>query len=167
MQQLSRLARTPRAQILGLCALVALVLFWLGLDEPLHRDHAYFVHLGQSIVDGRPIYHHTFYRYPPTGPLVGPDCPVPAPGTRAREIEDRAQSASGFTVEQFARACERFGITLPGARRPLRAPVGDPEIEGGADELGPFIRVAFDLPPGAYATSLVREISKNTHPTMT
>jgi tRNA pseudouridine13 synthase len=103
----------------------------------------------------------------PTGPLIGPKCATPSEGTDARAIENRAFDAGGFTIEQFTQTCDRFGITLPGMRRSVRTILGDPEIEGGADEHGPFIRLAFDLPPGGYATSVIREIAKNTHPVMT
>jgi tRNA pseudouridine13 synthase len=48
-----------------------------------------------------------------------------------------------------------------GARRPLRTILKNPEIDAGLDEHGQFIRVAFDLPRGAYATVVLREIMKN------
>ena len=47
---------------------------------------------------------------------------------------------------------------VAGARRPLRVRVSNPEIDAGFDEHGPFVRTAFDLPKGAYATVLLREI---------
>jgi tRNA pseudouridine13 synthase len=48
-----------------------------------------------------------------------------------------------------------------GGRRPLRVPLQNPSIEGGSDEHGQYIRVAFDLPRGSYATIVLREIMKN------
>ena len=45
-----------------------------------------------------------------------------------------------------------------GTRRPLRARVSNVEIDSGVDEHGPYLRLAFDLPRGAYATVLLREI---------
>ena len=98
----------------------------------------------------------------PTGPLVGEKTLWPAEPSDAHNAERAAVDAIGVTLEQFAEATGRYGLSLPGARRPLRVRLGDPEIEGGADEHGAFIRLAFDLPPGCYATSVVREISKNT-----
>ncbi|MBN4060380.1 tRNA pseudouridine(13) synthase TruD, partial [Planctomycetaceae bacterium AH-315-I19] len=97
----------------------------------------------------------------PTGPLVGAKTLWPADGSPALAMETEALDAMGVSLEQFTEACARHGLSLPGARRPVRVRLGDPEIEGGADEHGAFIRVAFDLPAGAYATSVVREISKN------
>jgi len=100
----------------------------------------------------------------PAGPLIGEKLLAPTEGSSASEHERQAIESMGLTAKLFAEGCARFRLTLPGARRPMRIPIGDPEIEGGADEHGPFIRLAFDLPPGAYATAVIREISKNTHP---
>jgi tRNA(Glu) U13 pseudouridine synthase TruD len=36
--------------------------------------------------------------------------------------------------------------------------VTDPQVESGVDEHGPYIRVAFDLPRGGYATSVLAEV---------
>ena len=88
-------------------------------------------------------------------PLIGPSC---------GQIDDATQRVldrAGITVEGFNEACARYGLTLPGGRRALGVRMGDPEVEGGADEQGGFIRLAFDLPPGGYATSVLREICKN------
>lgn len=49
---------------------------------------------------------------------------------------------------------------LDGKRRPLRVPLTDPEVEGGVDEHGPYIRCAFELPRGSFATVVLREIMK-------
>ncbi len=71
---------------------------------------------------------------------------------------------------------ERTGVTLDdlaefdgdqggaaGTRRAIRVPLTDPDVEGGVDEHGGYIRVAFELPPGSFATVVVREITK-AHP---
>lgn len=50
--------------------------------------------------------------------------------------------------------------SAPGARRPLRIFLRDPEIGAGLDEHGPYIRVAFELPRGSFATMVLREIMK-------
>jgi tRNA(Glu) U13 pseudouridine synthase TruD len=44
-----------------------------------------------------------------------------------------------------------------GDRRPLRMRLSNPEIEAGFDGHGTFVRLAFDLPPGGYATVVLRE----------
>ncbi len=52
------------------------------------------------------------------------------------------------------------GARLDGARRPLRVPLTDPTVNVGEDERGDYLELAFALPPGAYATSVVREVTK-------
>jgi len=42
----------------------------------------------------------------------------------------------------------------------LRVPVIDPEVEGGVDEHGAYVRCAFELPKGSFATIVLREIMK-------
>ncbi len=64
------------------------------------------------------------------------------------------KSASGALPSQEG------GIKLDAARRPLRIPLDDAEVDEGTDDRGPFIRLAFSLPPGVYATCLTREICK-------
>ena len=48
----------------------------------------------------------------------------------------------------------------PGARRPLRVRPEGLRAEAGIDEHGPYILLAFALPPGAYATVLLRELMR-------
>ena len=50
------------------------------------------------------------------------------------------------------------GRIPPGDRRPFRIALANPEIDAGFDEHGTYVRVAFDLPPGAYATVVLREL---------
>jgi tRNA pseudouridine13 synthase len=82
--------------------------------------------------------------------------------------------ATGDTDAREVAALARFGVTpadldvfkqksrfdLEGKRRPLRVPLIDPEVEGGVDEHGPYIRCAFELPRGAFATVALREVMK-------
>ena len=49
---------------------------------------------------------------------------------------------------------------MEGDRRPLRVPLRDPEVEGGIDEHGHYVRCAFELPKGAFATAVMREVIK-------
>ena len=51
-----------------------------------------------------------------------------------------------------------------GTRRPLRIAVTNIEIDSGVDENGGYIRTAFDLPRGAYATVLLRELVEGIDP---
>lgn len=86
----------------------------------------------------------------------------------------KMRRASGATDESELRALENLGVTIAqleafeksagqlieGARRPLRVPLTFPEIEAGSDEHGEYIRLAFDLPRGAFATVALEEIMK-------
>jgi tRNA pseudouridine13 synthase len=91
----------------------------------------------------------------PSGPMWGPGMIRPGPAVDAVELE--ALKALGLTPDSFkTRDCE-----FKGARRPLRVPVGHTATESGVDEHGGYIRVAFDLPAGSYATVLLREMMKS------
>ncbi len=91
----------------------------------------------------------------PTGPLPGAE----------------SLAATGETLERENAAIRAFGMdpaffTAPnawqqGTRRPFRVRVANPEIEGASDEHGPFVRVAFDLLAGAYATVVLHELGVN------
>lgn len=84
-----------------------------------------------------------------TGPLPGPRM-RPLPSGEPAAIEDRVLAATGVPQERLGRSAE-----APGTRRPFRLPVQlEVQEEEGA------VVLAFDLPPGAYATSLLREITK-------
>ena len=85
----------------------------------------------------------------PTGPLPGRK--LLRPTLEAGAIEERALLESGCPEEG---ASDHLGAAraLPGARRPLRVPVGEPAsrtLEGGDLEL------AFTLPPGSFATVIL------------
>lgn len=90
----------------------------------------------------------------PSGPLFGAE----------------TARASGEVHQREVNALHRFGMSLdvleqspqatPGERRPYRVPISNIEIEGGIDEHGPYIRTAFDLPRGSYATIALREVMK-------
>jgi tRNA pseudouridine13 synthase len=88
----------------------------------------------------------------PSGPLWGPGMTRPAGDVLRDETESLA--ATGLGLEIFDQ--EVFGIR--GARRPLRVPVHNLQTDAGVDGYGPHVRVAFDLPGGAYATVLLREV---------
>ena len=100
------------------------------------------------------------------------------PGPEVAEAEVRALDSTALSEEDFGRSRavvgeQPFGLRGPlssggrsgrgprGARRPLRAPFRDAETEAGVDEHGGFVRLAFDLPRGTYATVLLREIMKS------
>ena len=43
----------------------------------------------------------------------------------------------------------------------LRMAVAETVYEGGVDDRGPYVRMGFELPRGAFATVVMREIMKN------
>lgn len=49
---------------------------------------------------------------------------------------------------------------IRGSRRPLRVPLRYPDVEGGIDEHGHYVRCTFELPRGSFATAVLREIMK-------
>ncbi len=88
----------------------------------------------------------------PTGPLFGSRAPWAT--AEAGALERAVVAEVGQTVEslrQAAAAC-RFR----GERRPLRVPLADLDWSVDRDTLA----LAFTLPPGAYATSVLGEIMK-------
>ncbi|MDA0802278.1 MAG: tRNA pseudouridine(13) synthase TruD [Planctomycetota bacterium] len=87
-----------------------------------------------------------------SGPMFGRemDQPTGAPLAMEREAMGAFQMpCDGWQSSHYAPT---------GARRPLRVPVRDIHLESGLDEHGSFVRLAFDLPAGAFATSLLREV---------
>ncbi len=90
----------------------------------------------------------------PSGPMPGPDMLDPR-GDVAR-IEREVLDALGLSGETFAKLPFRL---CRGERRPLRVPVrAATAAPAGPDAL----RVSFELPRGAYATSVLRELLVDT-----
>ncbi|MFO0828039.1 MAG: tRNA pseudouridine(13) synthase TruD [Phycisphaerales bacterium] len=75
-------------------------------------------------------------------------------GPPIAEIEQAATEELGVPAARLLDP----STAIEGTRRPFRVAVRNPELEGGFDEHGPYIRLAFDLPRGAYATVLLQEI---------
>ncbi|TVP77588.1 MAG: tRNA pseudouridine(13) synthase TruD [Gemmatimonadales bacterium] len=89
----------------------------------------------------------------PTGPLPGRRCPRPegVPGRLERRVFHRA--GVGPRGELLNR-----GHGSMGGRRALVVPLGHAEVGKGRDAAGPCIRLRMTLPPGSYATAVLREI---------
>lgn len=90
---------------------------------------------------------------------ISPSGPILGTGTKHAEgevgrMEDEIITSAGVPEECFTNA----GFDLKGTRRPYRVPVTNTNLESGFDEHGTYVRVAFDLPRGAYATVVLREI---------
>ena len=65
-----------------------------------------------------------------------------------------------MTEPQLAGSGQDPKAVAEGKRRPLRILLKDPDVEGGVDEIGAYIKASFELPRGAYATMVLREVMK-------
>lgn len=76
-------------------------------------------------------------------------------------IELQALANTGVSTKDLESSEARDQLPMIGGdRRPLRIPVIDPEVEGGVDEHGAYIRCAFELPRGSFATTVMDEVMK-------
>ena len=89
----------------------------------------------------------------PSGPLFGGK--MRAATGKAGELECAVLKEAGLSADLFAgpHAGKRRG-----ARRPLRFFPEDPGATAGTDDDGPYVELTFTLPPGCYATVLLREL---------
>ena len=91
-----------------------------------------------------------------TGPLLG--YRMSEPHEEPLAIETAVFNEHHIQADQF-RVAGRHKIK--GSRRPLRVQPTEIQVEGGVDASGPYITVAFILPSGSFATSVLREVMKN------
>ncbi|MEM8836437.1 MAG: tRNA pseudouridine(13) synthase TruD [Planctomycetota bacterium] len=94
----------------------------------------------------------------PTAPLWGRKM-VRAAG-RTFDDEWDALTETGVTLDHLQQHGPLLGQSLNGVRRPTRMRVVEPDVEGGADEHGEYVRCAFELASGCYATMVMREVMK-------
>lgn len=90
---------------------------------------------------------------------ISPSAPLAGPGVMWGE--DAALPIELNAIAQFHLAQRQFldpDFQPSGSRRPLRIALAHPQAEAGVDEHGNFVRVAFDLPKGAYATNVLQEL---------
>lgn len=92
----------------------------------------------------------------PTGPLPGPEM---------RRAEGMPGEIEETVLREADRRLEDFPSTGPfrvsGGRRALRFPLRDVSVEPGHDEAGDYLEFRFTLPPGCYATAVLREVCKD------
>jgi tRNA pseudouridine13 synthase len=86
-----------------------------------------------------------------TGPMFGPE--MKPPTAAAADFEASALSAWNLSRSDF----ERYRRLTPGTRRPLLVWPENLEAEPDGEDL----TLRFSLPPGAYATSVLREFQKH------
>ena len=91
----------------------------------------------------------------PSGPQWGPGMTEPTGnvlGTEQTALADFDLTPADFENHRDLRT--------DGRRRPLREHLGNPELSGGVDDRGAYLKVAFTLPRGSFATMVMREIMK-------
>ncbi len=98
------------------------------------------------------------FRISATGPMWGRHMLRPFGTTMDDELSALEAFECGIEELESSQFIER------GTRRPLRVPVTNVEIDSGVDNSGSYIRTAFDLPRGAYATVLLRELISGVDP---
>ena len=94
----------------------------------------------------------------PSGPMWGPAMLRAGGDIDRHEVE--ALATTGVTPEHLAAYESRRRGAVEGDRRPYRVPVTDIDVEGGVDEFGGYVRCVFDLPRGAFATTVMAEVMK-------
>ncbi|QQE13023.1 tRNA pseudouridine(13) synthase TruD [Planctomycetota bacterium] len=99
----------------------------------------------------------SMFEISPSGPMWGPSMTQTQDEVSKLEIE--ALNRQNLSIEQLKVPDRKLNIE--GARRPLRIQMKNLDMDGGADEHGNYIRLAFDLPRGAFATNILAEIMKN------
>lgn len=94
-----------------------------------------------------------------SGPMWGTTMPRASDEIGIREDAALAQACVTTKDMESCEARDGF-VMIGGDRRPLRIPVLDPMVDAGCDEHGPYIRCAFDLPRGSFATTVMDEVMK-------
>jgi tRNA pseudouridine13 synthase len=88
----------------------------------------------------------------PSGPMWGPGMTLAAGVVLKRE----RQLLCDFGLSEAD--LKNSSCELEGARRPMRCRIENSMVDAGSDEHGPYVRVAFDLERGSFATMVLREI---------
>jgi len=95
----------------------------------------------------------------PSGPMWGTTMARASGDVDGHELQ--ALADVGVAPENLQNCEDSGGYPMIGGdRRPMRMAVIEPEIEGGCDEHGGYIRCAFELPRGAFATTVMDEVMK-------
>lgn len=136
---------------------------WTGLQQLAagdlawkHDNRAVFaVDETTARVENAPTGRVSTFEVSPSGPMWGAGMER-ATGS-VGEVEIQALATAGLTTLDLETTNP---VPVYGARRPLRVPVTETDVSAGSDEDGPYIRLAFALPRGSYATVVMREIMK-------
>lgn len=130
-----------------------------GLDRFVRGDIAFSHRTGLCAVVADPAAEQaraTRFEISPTGPIAG--FAMPAPQDEAGAIEQAILAEAGCAVNALPRTGP---LRCIGGRRPFRFPLEGVGMDSGADQAGPYLELRFALPPGSYATAVLREICKD------
>jgi len=117
-----------------------------------HRTRRTFMVKSEDLVDPSTMERVSSHELVPTGPMWGRS--MRTPGETVKTLEERVANE----IDPSLPASLQEPGAAPGARRPLVSPLGNPHSESGVDEHGSYIQVSFELPPGAYATTVMHAI---------
>jgi len=123
-----------------------------------HDNQSVFDVTGDVLADPGTATRLRTFEISPSGPMWAGG--MKTAGGGSGELELASLTAEGVTREQLEAFSERNRSLIAGERRALRVPLIDPETEGGVDEFGAYVRCAFELPKGSFATIVLREIMK-------
>jgi tRNA pseudouridine13 synthase len=129
------------------------------LDCLLPGDVAFSHRTGLCSTVPAPAAEHTraaSFELSPTGPIVG--FTMSAPQDEAGAIEHNVLTEAGCVLRDLPRSGP---LKCVGGRRPLRFPLENVGLDAGTDHAGAYIELRFALPPGCYATAVLREICKD------
>jgi len=129
-----------------------------GLDRLLPGDIAFSHETGLCSLVAEPASEQpraARFEISPTGPIVG--FAMSTPEDEAKAVERRILTEAGCALNALPRSGP---LRCVGGRRPLRFRPEDLGSECGSDGAGPYLELRFTLPPGCYATALLREICK-------
>ena len=119
-----------------------------------HDGRSVFLVTPQELAKGELARRLEALEISPSGPMWG--WGMMEPRGAVAQLERQAVEATGMPMAVLLDA----SLGPKGGRRPLRARLGNPEVDSGVDEHAGYIRAAFDLPRGVYATVVLREIMK-------
>ncbi len=123
-----------------------------------HANLACFVVDGPTAADPALAQRLASFEISPSGPMWAAGMLRASGEIDAREVA--ALARSGLAPERLDDFAASSRYNLEGKRRPYRVPLTNPEVEGGVDEHGAYVRCAFELPRGSFATVALREVMK-------
>ena len=129
-----------------------------GLDRLLPGDIAFSHQTGLCSPVAEPASEQpraARFEISPTGPIVG--FAMSTPEDEAGAVERRILEEAGCALNALPRTGP---LRCVGGRRPLRFQPEGLGSECGSDGAGPYLELRFTLPPGCYATALLREVCK-------